>query len=58
MDKPTASKPGSSDFKYYNCNGFGYISRNCLESKIEYIKQVLVVKLIVLIISKLFKDPE
>jgi hypothetical protein len=57
-DKPTAPKPGSSDLKYYNCNGFGYISRNCLEPKIEYIKQVLAAKLIVLTISKLSKDPE
>jgi hypothetical protein len=32
--------------------------RNCLEPKIEYIKQVLAAKLIVLTINKLSKDPE
>jgi hypothetical protein len=57
-DKPAAPKPGSSDLKYYNCNGFGYISRNCLEPKIEYIKQVLAAKLVVFTVSKLFKDPD
>jgi hypothetical protein len=58
IDKSTAPKPGFSDLKYYNYNRFGYISRNYLEPKIEYIKQVLVAKLVVLIISKLSKDIE
>jgi hypothetical protein len=58
IDKPAIPKPGSSDLKYYNCNRFGYISRNCPEPKIEYIKQVLVAKLVVFIINKLSKDPE
>jgi hypothetical protein len=34
------------------------MSRNYLEPKIEYIKQVLVVKLAVFTVSKLSKDPE
>jgi hypothetical protein len=57
-DKPAAPKPGSSDLKYYNCNGFGYMSRNCPEPKTEYIKQVLAAKLAVLTVSKLSKDLE
>jgi hypothetical protein len=58
IDKPAIPKPGSSDLKYYNYNRFGYISRNYLEPKTEYIKQVLAAKLVVLTISKLFKNPE
>jgi hypothetical protein len=58
MDKPAIPKPGSLDLKYYNYNRFNYISRNYLEPKIEYIKQVLVAKLAALTISKLFKDIE
>jgi hypothetical protein len=58
IDKPAIPKSGSLDLKYYNYNRFGYISRNYPEPKIEYIKQVLVVKLVVLTISKLFKNPE
>jgi hypothetical protein len=58
MDKPAAPKPGSLDLKYYNYNGFNYISRNYLESKIKYIKQVLVAKLAALTASELFKDIE
>jgi hypothetical protein len=34
------------------------MSRNYPEPKIEYIKQVLVAKLVVLTISELSKDPE
>jgi hypothetical protein len=58
MDKSITPKSGSLDLKYYNYNRFGYISRNYLEPKTEYIKQVLVAKLVVLIINKLSKDPE
>jgi hypothetical protein len=57
-DKPAAPKPGSSDLKYYNYNRFGYMSRNYLEPKIEYIKQVLVAKLAALTASKLSKGIE
>jgi hypothetical protein len=58
MNKPTTPKPGSSDLKYYNYNRFSYMSRNYLEPKTEYIKQVLAAKLAALTISKLSKDIE
>ena len=57
-DKPIAPKPGSLDLKYYNYNRFGYMSRNYLEPKIKYIKQVLAAKLVVLTISELSKGIE
>ena len=56
INKPITPKTRSLDLKYYNYNRFSYISRNYLEPKIKYIKQVLVTKLVVLTISKLFKD--
>ena len=58
IDKPAAPKLGSSDLKYYNCNGFGHMSRNYPEPKIEYIKQVLAAKLAALTISELSKGIE
>jgi hypothetical protein len=58
INKPITLKTRFLDLKYYNYNGFGYISRNYLEPKIKYIKQVLVAKLVVFTISKLFKDIE
>jgi hypothetical protein len=58
MDKPTTPKPGSSDLKYYNYNGFSYMSRNYPEPKIKYIKQVLAAKLAALTISELSKNIE
>jgi hypothetical protein len=56
MDKSITPKPEFSNLKYYNYNRFSYISRNYLELKTEYIKQVLVAKLVVLIINNLSKD--
>jgi hypothetical protein len=58
IDKPATPKPGSLDLKYYNYNRFDYMSRNYLEPKIKYIKQVLAAKLAALTISKLSKDIE
>jgi hypothetical protein len=58
IDKPITLKPGSLDLKYYNYNRFSHMSRNYPEPKIEYIKQVLVAKLVILTISKLFKNIE
>ena len=55
IDKPATPKPGSSDLKYYNYNRFGHMSRNYLEPKTKYIKQVLAAKLVVLTISELSK---
>jgi hypothetical protein len=55
INKPTTPKPEFLDLKYYNYNRFSYISRNYLEPKIKYIKQVLAAKLVVLTISELFK---
>jgi hypothetical protein len=57
-DKPAAPKPGSSDLKCYNCNGFGHMSRNCPEPKTEYTKQVLAAKLAALTASELSKGTE
>jgi hypothetical protein len=56
IDKSIIPKPEFLDLKYYNYNRFSYISRNYLEPKINYIKQVLITKLVILIISKLFKN--
>jgi hypothetical protein len=56
INKPIILKPEFSNLKYYNYNKFSYIFRNYSESKIEYIKQILIAKLVVFTINKLFKD--
>jgi hypothetical protein len=58
INKPITPKPESLNLKYYNYNRFSYISRNYLKPKIKYIKQVLIAKLVILIINKLFKSIE